>query len=402
VTELELPADRVGAFVGPPALLAPGAVGGPLSGTRLVVKDVFDVAGQVTGAGNPTFAAQRAPAAVHASAVQRLVEAGASVVGRTVSDELAYSLAGVNVHHGTPRNVAAPGRVAGGSSSGSAAAVAAGEAELGLGTDTGGSIRVPASYCGLFGWRPTHGAVDVTGVVALSPSFDTVGLLSRDLHLLRVAADALLGTGAGAPGPVAHLERVRSWSDALAVVDEPVQRGVDEGLGLLLDGRVAPPVELGLDLAAGADAFRALQGREAWEVHGAWIGAERPAMAPDIAERFAVASRVSDDDVAAARAVRAEWRLRLSEVLADGTVLVMPAASGPAPAVDADLAEARASTLRLTAPAGLAGLPVVVVPGAHVQGFPLGVAFVGGAGRDRELLALAGQLSSPSPPSPRR
>ncbi len=179
-----IPVDTVGAFVGAPSELVAGAPGGPLDGVRLAVKDMFDVAGTVTGAGNPTFAAGRAPATTSATAVQRLVAAGATVVGKTITDELAYSLSGTNVHFGTPRNVRAPGHVPGGSSAGSAAAVAAGLVELALGTDTGGSIRVPASYCGIFGWRPTHGAVDIAGVLPLAPSFDTVGLLAADPTVL--------------------------------------------------------------------------------------------------------------------------------------------------------------------------------------------------------------------------
>lgn len=195
--------DTVHAFVGPVEVLVAGAAqdGGtavaPLAGVTLAVKDVIDVAGRVTGAGNPDLAASRAPADRSAPAVDALVAAGATVVGKTVTDELAYSLGGDNPHFALPINVAAPGRSTGGSSSGSAAAVAAGLVEVALGTDTGGSIRVPASYCGIYGWRPTHGAVSVEGVTPLSPSFDTVGLLARSPTLLRRAAEVMLSTGAG-------------------------------------------------------------------------------------------------------------------------------------------------------------------------------------------------------------
>ena len=175
-----VPHDSIGAFMGAPAMLAAGADDGALAGTSLAVKDVFDVVGTVTGAGNPDFAAGRGAASSNAVAVQQLVDAGASVVGKTITDELAYSLAGTNVHYGTPTNVNAPGHAPGGSSAGSAAAVAAGLVDLAIGTDTGGSIRVPASYCGIYGWRPTHGAVSVDGVVPLAPGYDTVGLFARD------------------------------------------------------------------------------------------------------------------------------------------------------------------------------------------------------------------------------
>jgi Asp-tRNA(Asn)/Glu-tRNA(Gln) amidotransferase A subunit family amidase len=200
--EVMAPNDTVGAFVGAPTVLARGQAGGPLDGERLAVKDLFDIAGTVTGAGSPAFAAAGAAAATSASAVERLVAAGATVVGRTVTDELAYSLTGTNVHFGTPHNVRAPNRVPGGSSAGSAAAVAAGIAELGLGTDTGGSIRVPASYCGLLGWRSTHGSVPMDGIVPLAPSFDTVGLLADDAGTLLAGAGALLDDSTGDDAPL--------------------------------------------------------------------------------------------------------------------------------------------------------------------------------------------------------
>jgi len=397
MTDIEVPVDRVGAFLGAPALLATGAPDGPLAGVRLAVKDVIDVAGQVTGAGNPAFAAGRAPATVHAASVQRLLDAGASVVGKTVLDELAYSLDGRNLHHGTPVNVAAPGHLAGGSSSGSAAAVAAGEADLGLATDTGGSIRVPASYCGLFGWRPTHGSVDVTGVVPLAPSFDTVGLLARDPHRLRLGVRALLGGSPGAAESARSAWSVRLvlWAEAFDAVDRPVRRGVVGALTHLTETTAPAGVEVGLDLGEAADAFRVLQGREAWEAHGDWILAVMPDFAPDIAGRFVAASQVTDAEVAVARSVRTRWRDRLGQISADGTVLVLPAAAGPAPTIDAEpsvLADARLRTMALTSPAGLAGLPVVVVPGGAIDGLPIGLAFVGAAGTDLALLDLVASL----------
>lgn len=358
-----IPVDSVGAFVGAPSLLAAGRPDGPLAGVRVAVKDAIDVAGSVTGAGNPTFAAGRPAAVAHASVVQRLLDAGASVVGKAVLDELAYSLAGRNVHFGTPVNTAAPGRLPGGSSSGCAAAVAAGLTELGLGTDTGGSIRVPASFCGLYGWRPTHGAVPVDGVVPLAPSFDTVGLLAADPALLRTAAEVLLGTfGSDAN----HLRSVVRWE-------------------------VVVP-DLALDLIEAAEAFRVLQAREAWAAHGAWIERAEPGFAPDVAARFAAASKITDDEVAAAQLVRAEVKAALDDVLADGTVLVLPAAAGPPPPVDvgaADLDEFRRATMQLTSPIGLAGLPAVVIPGTGLDGLPLGTAYVAARGTDLALIDLA-------------
>ena len=267
-----IPVDTVGAFVGAPSELVAGAPGGPLDGVRLAVKDMFDVAGTVTGAGNPTFAAGRAPATTSAAAVQRLVAAGATVVGKTITDELAYSLSGTNVHFGTPRNVRAPGHVPGGSSAGSAAAVAAGLVELALGTDTGGSIRVPASYCGIFGWRPTHGAVDIAGVLPLAPSFDTVGLLASDPTVLLAGADALLGPVARRR-PAGRRWRwlaARRWATSSRRSPTPCRAGV------AALGAEPSTVELGLDLGAAVAAFRDRQGWEAWRADGPWISTRPP------------------------------------------------------------------------------------------------------------------------------
>jgi hypothetical protein len=159
-----------------------------------VAKDLIDVAGQVTGGGNPHWHQRQTPATRSAPVIERLLRAGAALVGKTITDELAFSLEGENAHYGTPINPRAPDRLPGGSSSGSAVAVAAGLADLGLGTDTGGSVRVPASFCGLFGWRPSHGRVPMDGVVPFAPSFDTVGLFAREAGHLRLAAHCLLET----------------------------------------------------------------------------------------------------------------------------------------------------------------------------------------------------------------
>src|ERR1700682_2087060 len=354
-----LPVDSVHAFVGSPRVLADGAAEGRLAGTTVAVKDVIDIAGVVTGAGNPAYARDHATATANAPAVAQLVAAGATVIGKTISDELAYSLAGTNIHYGTPRNVTAPGHVSGGSSAGSAAAVAAGLCDLALGTDTGGSIRVPASYCGIIGWRPTHGAVADTGIVHLARSFDTVGLLVRDPVLLVAAGEVLLtGRADSPPGPA-----------AVAVTDA-----------------------LDIDLADAAEAFRLIQGYEAWAEHGAWIGRAHPDFAPDIAERFEVASKITASDVEPALRLREAVRALVIEATADARVLVGPAAAGGAPALAADadtIAAARAATMRLTCLAGLAGAPVVVLPLERDGDLPLGVAHLGAPGSDRSLLRWA-------------
>ncbi|MDB5398517.1 MAG: glutamyl-tRNA amidotransferase, partial [Rhodopila sp.] len=152
-----------------------GAATGPLAGMGFAVKDLIDVAGVPTGGGNPDWPRYYPTPEKHAWVVQRLLGAGASVIGKTITDEVSLGILGENAHDGTPLNPAAPDRVPGGSSSGSASAVAAGICDFALGTDSGGSVRVPASFCGLYGIRPTHGRMDFSGITVQSPSADTCG-----------------------------------------------------------------------------------------------------------------------------------------------------------------------------------------------------------------------------------
>lgn len=406
------PVDTHGAFVGEPSVLAVGREGGPLDGVSLAVKDLFAVAGVVTGAGNPTYAVGRPPAVRHAPSVQRLVDAGATVIGMTITDELAFSLSGTNVHHGTPQNPAAPDRVPGGSSAGSVVAVAAGLADLGLGTDTAGSIRVPASHCGVFGWRSSHGSVPLDEVVPLAPSFDTVGLFARDPLLLGVAAASLLGVdetgttghGAGSAGTApSSTPAIRWMAEAMEAVDPAVDRALRAALAGPADHDVDHDVDVdldvvevrtGIDLEAALAAQRTRQMYEAWQTHGAWIREARPTFGPGISARFEAASRVTPDEVAAGEPVRDLVRGRLADLfesLPPGAVVALPAAAGGAAPLDAGSDRAahdarRIATLRLTCVAGLAGAPVVVAPLAEVDGLPLGVAFMGRPVSDLELI----------------
>ena len=191
--------DPLGALVPHGHVEIAGRTAGPLAGVSFAVKDIFDVAGTVTGCGNPDWLAGHGAAERHAPAVQMLLDAGGRLVGKTVTEELAFSAVGINPHYGTPRNSAAPGRVPGGSSSGSAAAVGGGLVALALGSDTGGSVRVPASYNGIYGMRPSHGRISLAGVMPLAPSFDTVGWFARDPQLLATAGRVLLDDWASAP-----------------------------------------------------------------------------------------------------------------------------------------------------------------------------------------------------------
>lgn len=396
--------DPIGAFVDGRRVLAMGASEGPLAGTEFAVKDLFDVAGTRTGAGNPQWREAAVPARVHAGSVAALLAAGADLVGKTVTDELAFSLSGTNVHYGTPRNVNAPGRVPGGSSSGSATAVAAGEADLALGTDTGGSVRVPASYCGIYGLRPSHGRVDRSGVFLLAPSFCTVGLFARVPALLEEAWLALDRHGrdeSWAPRPSRPPTALVTVPELFELADEKEREELlarsehySAAAGIpLLTGRLVEGPE---ELASFLQAFRTIQMIEAWQLHGEWIRAGQPALGPGISARFEEASRVDPRLLDGARQRQAELSRRLSQLLGDGAYLVQPAASGPPPPLDVageEKASLRARTLALTCVAGLAGAPALAVPGHSVDGLPLGLLLVGRSGDDDRLVELASALT---------
>ncbi|HEY2206730.1 MAG TPA: amidase [Pseudonocardia sp.] len=371
--------------------LLAGAPHGPLRGLTVAVKDLFAVRGNPVGAGNPAWLAEAPVAGEHAAAVADLLAEGAAVTGIARTDEFAYSVAGTNAHYGTPPNPAAPDRVSGGSSSGPASAVATGLVSVGLGTDTAGSIRVPASYQGLFGLRTTHGLVDRAGVLPLAPSFDTVGWLTRDASTLAAVADAVLPSTPRTPlrlGLV--IPAVTGGGPVTAALTDAV-RGLVDG-GVLSDVDTADIPDEVLD--GWWRAFRAVQGHEAWAAHGAWVEAHPGALGPDVAARFATAARVTADEAARARDVVRSARDRLRGLLGPGTVLLLPSASSAAPPRDtdpgsADLEAARAATLRMTCLAGLAGAPALSLPLAEVDGAPLGITAMGAPGADRDLLDLA-------------
>jgi amidase len=384
--------NRWGAFVPGPRAHAAPLGRGPLDGLRLAVKDLIDVAGVVTTGGNPDWARAQAPAACHADVVRRLLEAGATLVGKTVTDELAFSLEGENAHHGTPCNPRAPGRLPGGSSSGSAVAVASGAAEIALGTDTGGSVRIPAAFCGVFGFRPTHGRVSLAGVLPFAPSYDTVGWMAADAARLQAVGEALLG-GEDATAAL----RLHWAADVAALADAPVRERVLAATGALaLAGSIgafgdAPAVVL--------DAYATLQGDEIRRALGVWIEATRPRFGPAIAERFAGLASITPAQVADARAWRAAERERLDRLLEGGIALVFPTApctALPLGAPALQRANFYATALAVNALAGHAGLPQVTLPAGTVDGAPVGLSIVGPRGSDRRLLAFAAAAATAS------
>ena len=329
--------------------------------------------------------------AVNAPAVQRLLDAGARFIGKTHTDEFAFSMNGRNAHFGTPINGAAPDRIPGGSSSGSASAVSNRLCDLALGTDTGGSVRAPASHCGLYGIRPTHGRVSLQRALDLSPSFDTCGFFARDARTFGRVADVMLGADtAPLPARVRLLRPDDAWAliaaEPAAALAEAVAR-VESVAG------AAVRCTLALDsIDTMYMAYRHAQGREAWMVDGPIIERFGAPLGPGVAERFAWSSRLTDAEVAAANAFRARFRAHLAALLGDDGVLVLPTMPDVAPLLSADesaLEVYRADAIRLLCTAGLAGVPQVSMPLSRRLGVPLGLSLIGPAGSDRSLVALA-------------
>jgi amidase len=388
--------DPAHAFVPYPDVPVPHAGHGPLCGLSFGVKDLFDVAGYPTGGGNPLMLALSGVKTRTAPTVQRLLDAGARFVGKTVTDELAFSMNGNNAHFGAPINGAAPDRISGGSSSGSASAVSSRLCDFALGTDTGGSVRAPASHCGLYGIRPTHGRISLEGALDLSPSLDTCGFFARDVATFERVAEVLMAPDATPlPDAVRLLRPDDVWGLLDAEVSEALSAAVQRVVSVLGPAR---PVQAALD---GFDAmywhFRHVQGHEAWGTDGAFITRFAPPLGPGVAERFAWSSQVTDVQASEGQAFRERFRRHLGELLGSDGVLVMPTMPDIAPLrsdSEASLEDYRNRAIRLLCLAGLSGYPQLSMPLTQRHGAPLGLSLLGPAGSDRSLVRLARRIAA--------
>jgi amidase len=379
-----------GPFVPGPPLRIAGTPGGPLDGLTFAAKDLFDVAGHPTGGGNPDWARAHPVPTRHAWAVQRLLDAGATLVGKTITDEVSLGILGENPFHGTPLNPTAPDRVPGGSSSGSASAVAQGLCDTALGTDTGGSVRVPASFCGLHGIRPTHGRLALDGMMPQAPSSDTTGWFARDARTFARVSEVLLGE----PMPPRLPTRLVVAADAFGLAEpettaalqpmvlrlSPLVREVREDL-------LAPP-----GLSVWARAQRTLQPYEAWLTFKDWLDRDNPRLQWSVARGLASAGAIPEAERQWAALMRAEARARLAWLLPPGTILCLPTTPFPAPRKGLPLATLeplRARITYLAAHGGLTGVPQVSLPGAQVDGLPVGLSILAARGGDAALVAVA-------------
>lgn len=388
--------DPARCFVPYPAAEVPHAAGGqPLAGLRFAVKDIFDVAGYPTGCGSPHMLAASGIKRRSAPVVEALLGAGAAFAGKTVTDELAFSMNGKNAHFGAPLNGAAPDRISGGSSSGSASAVSNRLCDFALGTDTGGSVRAPASHCGLIGLRPTHGRIDLAGCMPLAPSFDACGWFARDIGTFARVAGVLLGED-GAPLPAAP--RLLAATDLIDRLAPDVRAAVDKQLMRFEAHALPHPQPAQALVLPGGDlywAFRHLQGREAWQSHGAFIVRHGLQLGPGVKERFEWSSAITAEQAAPHARVRAEFAARFQQLLGDAGVLVLPTMPDVAPRAsqgEGELEGYRDQAIGLLCLAGLSGCPQISLPLMRLGGIPLGLSLIGPRGSDRSLIGLAARL----------
>jgi amidase len=303
-------------------------------------------------------------------------------------------VSGANAHYGTPINPRAPDRLPGGSSSGSASATAAGACDFALGSDTGGSVRVPAAFCGIYGIRPTHGRIDLFGAMPMAPSFDVAGWFANGPGIFRRVGDVILDR---APTP-ASIENLIILEDAFEQADNDVAMLLREALDDMTDAlpkaRSSRMASDGLD--RWRETFRVIQAGEVWRNYGEFVKTHRPRLGPGIRERMEFAAKVPERDIAQARQEHARARDHIRAMAQPGTILALPTAPCVAPLLNipSDALESfRVRVMRLTCIAGLGGLPQVTLPIGSLAGRPVGLSFIGWAGGDEALLALCVKLA---------
>jgi amidase len=386
---------------------------GQLDGLRFAAKDIIDLVGRKTSCGNPDWAGTHSVAAANAVCVDQLLYAGARCIGKTVTDELAFSLHGENSFYGTPLNPRAPERVPGGSSSGSASAVACGLADFALGTDTGGSVRVPASNCGIFGMRPSHGIISMAGIMPFAPSFDTVGVLAGSLDILIRSVSVLLACDL--PEKV-EIGDIHVLSEALEISDDEVRAGVRTPIDYLRDllpGKVRETSIRNIDgeatdkgLDAWLETYSIIQWAEIWNSLGAWIDEAKPTFGPRTGKSFELTRNLDRSKIGDAIRRREIFFRRIGGFLGPGDLLLMPTSPTLAPlkgspGIDRSDRSGTAyypRTLSLTSIAGIGRLPQISLPVIEIGGVPLGLSLLAGHGRDAFLLAAARMIAAQLPP----
>ena len=394
-TSRQPPDDPLDAFCKDTEAYLSGRIGGRLSRLTFAAKDIFDVAGHVTGGGNPDWKATHPPAERNAWVIQTLVNAGADMVGKTHTDELTRGILGENAHYGTPINSKALERVPGGSSSGSAAAVAGGLVNFALGSDTGGSVRIPASFCGLYGLRPTHGRIPLDGILMQAPSYDTIGWFARDAETYARVSEVLFQNQIPDVSP----SRLVIAQDAFEEADEsvsgvllPLAEKIAALAGSSSTQRLSPN-----GLAEWASQQNVLQSKEAWDSVKNWVDQVNPRFSFWVSERYTLAINLTQDQLDEAVVLRDQVRNKMDEVFAGGGFVCLPTSPCPAPlrGLPASAKKELQSRLsRLTCIAGTTGRPQLSIPMAEVNGLPVGISIMGDHGSDEELIGFARRVEA--------
>jgi amidase len=366
---------------------------GPLADLSFAAKDLIDIAGYKSAWGNPDRLREAEPAVTTAPAALVPLMAGAHLIGKTHTDEVACGMFGMNPHFGTPINPKAPARVPGGSSSGSASAVAANFCDFALGTDTGGSVRVPASFCGLYGLRTTYGRLSAAGIMAMAPSFDTVGWLARDATTLKRVGEIYFGAIGGFKSSRLLLAR-----DAFDITVRPIGEALLPAARSLGDMAEITLFEEGIEYWL--ETFRPLQLYDLWSTLGAWGKQTGRTLSAAVAERIELSSHVDPAKYAAAVVKRERLTDRLATLLGHDGVLILPTAHDLPPLRDAPVSaqiEFREKTLALTCVASLCRLPQINIPAVLVDGCPVGLSLIAGPRGDQRLLDLAEKIGKALP-----
>ncbi|KAM7481187.1 hypothetical protein LguiB_005770 [Lonicera macranthoides] len=385
-----------------------------LKNLTFTIKDIFDVDGYVTGFGNPDWARTHSAATSTAPSVLALLAEGATCVGKTVMDEMAYSINGENVHYGTPTNPRAPDRIPGGSSSGSAVSVGAKLEDFSLGTDTGGSVRVPASYCGILGFRPSHGLVSTTGVIPMAQSLDTVGWFARDPLILNRVGQVLLQLPHVDPVTPTNIIIAEDCFKLLGITSDRVTNVLIKSIDKIFGGHIINYASIGdyveskvpslrrfmvkgvenqeysiEPLTALSSARRSLQRYEFKNNHGEWVSTVKPDLGPEISERVWQALRSTDENIDACHSVKNELRCALTALLGDYGILAIPSVPGPPPKLKTEpstLETFGARAFSLLSIAGLSGFCQVSIPLGMYDNLPVSVSLLAKHGSDGFLL----------------
>ena len=358
---------------------------GILNNLNFVLKDMCQIKNLKTSCGNPDFYKKCEPALEHAVFLKKLLNEGAILNGITVCDEFFYSVIGENSHYGTPKNLNAPNCVPGGSSSGSAAAMTTNKYDFSIGSDTGGSVRVPASFCGLLGIRPTHGRIESTGVFPMAPSFDTIGWFANDVKTFKNISAVLLNKKNASS---ISFSKYVIAEDILELAEKDIQYQFNNHLKILFPN--LQKIRLSkFNKAEIANNFRILQGGEINEHVIPWIKENNPYISQEINNRIEMASKITTDEIIAAKSFREALILEINNSLPEGDIALFPTTPFSAPTcgqTDEALGSDRKKIMEMTSITGMTSRPQISIPKFKGKTGPVGISILGWRNSDEILL----------------